>query len=111
MRRCRYRACRREFWPPKPNYWFCSWEHHQLHHAANDSRGYSRQHDQSYDRGFWDGARAKPSEPSEMPVGIWKGLLLFSHPDKWQREPGLLALAGEVTRWLLDHRPSTPERN
>ena len=44
-----------------------------------------------------------------IPLGIWKGMLLFCHPDKWQGEPGLVTLATAVTRWLLEHRP--PERN
>jgi hypothetical protein len=31
--------------------------------------------------------------------------MLFCHPDKWQGNPGLVTLATEVTRWLLEHRP------
>jgi hypothetical protein len=55
--------------------------------------------------------RGRPVGTIEIPQGIWKGLLLFAHPDKWQSEPSLLPLASEVTRWLLDHRPSQAERN
>jgi hypothetical protein len=32
-------------------------------------------------------------------------MMLFCHPDKWQGEPGLVTLATEVTRWLIEHRP------
>jgi hypothetical protein len=109
MRKCRYRPCRREFLPPKPNYYFCCYEHCQRHYAEHDYRGYQRSGDQHYDRGFWDGARAQPPGQSSIPSGIWKGMLLFCHPDKHEQEPGLKTLADEITRWLLDHRPV--ERN
>jgi hypothetical protein len=77
----------------------------------HDYRGYQRSGDQRYDRGFWDGTRAQPPGQAHIPAGIWKGLLLFCHPDKHQQEPGLKTLAEEVTRWLLDHRPTEHERN
>jgi hypothetical protein len=101
------------FLPPKPNYFYCSWEHRVADVGEQyEKRSYDRQgRSHSYDQGFWDGARARPSYAAEIPPGIWKGLLLFSHPDKWQSEPGLLTLANEVTRWLIDHRPSHAERN
>jgi hypothetical protein len=110
-RKCRYRLCGKMFLPPKSTHWFCCWEHHQLHYEASDYRGSQRSSDQSYDQGYWAGARATPPRPSELPSGIWKGLVLFSHPDKWQSEPGLLTLANEVPRWLIEHRPSHAERN
>jgi hypothetical protein len=110
-RKCRYRPCGKRFVPPKPNYWFCCWEHREAHYAGNDYRGHQRTSDQSYDRGYGDGARVRSSTDMAIPPGIWKGLLLFSHPDKWQGEPGLLTLANEVTRWLIAHRPPNPERN
>jgi hypothetical protein len=106
MRRCRYRLCRREFLPPKPNYYFCSWDCHQAYFAANDYRGYKRRSDESYDRGYQDAWRARPPGEVNIPGGVWKGLMLFSHPDKWQHKPGLVTLATEVTRWLLEHRPT-----
>jgi hypothetical protein len=99
------------FMPPKPSHWFCCWDHHELHYAQNDYRGYRRSSDERYDRGFWDGTRARPSATIEIPKGIWKGMLLLCHPDKYAQEPGLQTLAGEVTRWLIDHRPSEAERN
>jgi hypothetical protein len=106
MRRCRYRQCGQVFWPEKSNYYFCSWACHQAHYAepGNDYRGYQRSRDEHYDRGFWDGARARPAE-LEIPLGIWRGLLRLAHPDKWQGEPELVSLSTEVTRWLLEHRP------
>lgn len=112
MCRCRYRQCGQEFWPRKLNYYFCSWECHQAHYAdvGHDYRSYQRERNQSYDRGFWDGARARPPEP-EIPQCIWKGLVLFCHPDRWQAEPGLATLAHEVTLWLLEHRPIDASRN
>jgi hypothetical protein len=110
MRTCRYRNCGQPFWPAKAHYYFCSWACHQAHYAdtGNDYRGYERSRNESYDRGFWDGARARPPEV-EIPPGIWRGLLLFCHPDKWEGEPGLLTLASDVTRWLLEHQPQGPE--
>jgi hypothetical protein len=70
-------------------------------HAARSS-------DQSYDRGYWAGTRARPERP-DMPPAVWKGLILLCHPDKYAQEPGLQTLAGEVTRWLLEHRPCQKE--
>jgi hypothetical protein len=98
MRRCRYRKCGELFAPPKPNRWFCCWEHHQAHYAQNDYRGYRRRSDESYDRGFWDGTRAKPPSGPKMPKGIFKAILLLCHPDKYEQEPGLQTIASEVTR-------------
>jgi len=108
MRQCRNPLCRQAFMPLKPFYYYCSWACRVAHVGedyAHDSRGYQQGRGQAYDRGFWDGTRLKPPT-AEIPPGIWKGLMLFSHPDKWQLEPGLLPLASEITRWLLDHRPS-----
>jgi hypothetical protein len=107
MRRCRYSNCRKLFNPEKDFYYYCCWDCRVADVGADyqhDYRGYQRSGDQRYDRGFWDGTRAGPSEP-EIPQGIWRGMLLFCHPDKWQGEPGLVALAGEITRWLIEHRP------
>jgi hypothetical protein len=111
MRRCRYRLCGKWFDPPKPNYYFCSWNCRQAHVAEHDYRGHRRSSDSSYDRGYTDAWRSQRSAGLYIPPGIWKGLLLFSHPDKWQSEPGLLTLANEVTRWLIEHRPSHADRN
>jgi hypothetical protein len=97
------------FLPPKPSHWFCCWEHHERHYAQNDYRGYKRSADERYDRGYWDGTKAQPPRDVGIPSGIWKGMLLFCHPDKHDQEPGLKPLASEITRWLLDHRPV--ERN
>jgi hypothetical protein len=87
--RCRWRECRRESLPPKLNYYFCSWDCHQVHYAeaGHDDRGYQRSRHESYDRGFWDGVRARPPEP-EIPRGIWCGMLLLCHPDKYEQELG-----------------------
>ena len=107
-RHCRWRECRQPFTPEKEFYYYCCWQHRVADVGSEyerDYRGYQRSQDQSYDRGFWAGARAQPPGP-EIPPGIWKGLILFSHPDKWQAEPGLETLATEVTRWLLAHRPA-----
>src|SRR5262245_28652226 len=107
MRTCRYRLCRQPFLPPKPNHYFCSWDCHEKHYAepGHDYRGYQRGREQSYEHGFWDGVQAGPRPTVTIPPGIWKGLVALSHPDKWQIDPGLVALATEVTRWLLAHRP------
>jgi hypothetical protein len=111
MRRCRYRPCGEIFTPLKPNYYFCCWEHRQAHYESNDYRGYQRSSDQSYDRGYWDGTRGKPSAGPAMPPHIWKALAVLVHPDRWQREPGLLSLSHEAMVWLNTHRPADPERN
>jgi hypothetical protein len=73
--------------------------------SGRDGRGYQWSSDQSYNRGYRGGVRSRPTRP-DMPPAIWKGLILLCHPDKYMQEPGLQALAGEVTRWLLEHRPS-----
>jgi hypothetical protein len=105
MRRCRH--CQEWFEPEKLYYWYCSWDCRVADVGSDyqrDYRGHQRARDNTYDRGFWDGMRSGPMN-STIPPGIWKGLLLFCHPDKWQGEPGLVTLATEVTRWLLEHRP------
>jgi hypothetical protein len=107
-RYCRYRLCRQPFTPEKEFYYYCSWACRVADvgpHYERDYHGYQRSGDQRYDRGFWDGTRARPSG-AEIPLPIWKGLVLFSHPDRWQGEPGLQTLAHEVTIWLLAHRPA-----
>jgi hypothetical protein len=112
MRRCRYHNCRQPFEPEKDFYYYCSWDCRVADvgpHYERDYRGYQRSGDQRYDRGYWDGMNAGPAGP-EIPQGIWKGMMLFCHPDKWASEPGLVALAAEITRWLLDHRPRGPSR-
>jgi hypothetical protein len=101
MRRCRNQSCGKFFNPPKPNYWWCSWECRQEHRATNDYRGYQRSRDQSYDRGYNDASRARVT----IPKPIWKGLILFTHPDKYASEPSLQTLASECTIWLLANRP------
>jgi hypothetical protein len=112
MRWCRNPLCRQAFRPAKDFYVYCSWACRVAHVGEDytrDSQGYQRGREQAYDGGFWDGTRLHPP-PVAIPSGIWKGLMLFSHPDKWQSEPGLLPLASEITRWLLDHRPSEERR-
>jgi hypothetical protein len=106
---CRYSNCRQPFTPEKDFYYYCSWDCRVADvgpNYARDYRGSQRNGDQRYDRGYWDGTRARPSASApEIPQGIWRGMVLFCHPDKWESEPGLMTLATEVTRWLLDHRP------
>jgi hypothetical protein len=112
-RRCRYHKCRQPFTPEKDFYYYCSWDCRVADVGSEyqrDFRGYQHSGDQHYDRGFWAGTRAQPSG-LEIPQGIWKGLVLFSHPDKWQGEPGLATLAHEVTLWLLAHRPDEARRH
>jgi hypothetical protein len=107
MRRCRYHKCRKSFYPEKDFYCYCSWGCRVADvgpHYERDYRGRQRSYEQSYDRGYHDAWWAPPPGP-EIPHGIWKGLMLFCHPDKWQDNPGLVTLATEVTRWLLEHRP------
>ncbi len=106
MRRCRNPGCNQYFEPQKNFYAYCCWQCRVEHVGEHyeDGRGWQRERNEQYDRGFWAGARARPAE-LDIPPGIWKGLLLFSHPDKWQGEPELVTLSTEVTRWLLAHRP------
>jgi hypothetical protein len=108
MRRCRYSNCRRSFEPEKHFYFYCSWECRVADvgpHYERDYRGYQRSGDQRYDCGFWDGARARPTEP-EIPPHIWKAAIVLVHPDRWHGEPSMQTLAHEVTVWLLEHRPA-----
>jgi hypothetical protein len=110
LRRCRYRPCGEFFQPAKPSYWFCRWDHHQRHHVQHDYRGYARSDGQSYDRGDHDGARVRPSYASAMPPQLWKAFAVLVHPDRWQHEPGLLALSHEAMIWLNAHKPVSADR-
>jgi hypothetical protein len=112
MRRCRYQKCRQPFTPKKDFSFYCGWEHRGADVGAHGEKcRYDRQgRSRSDDYGYWDGTRARPSADPEIPKGIWKSLMLFCHPDKYEQEPGLKTLANEVPRWLLDHRPSHAER-
>jgi hypothetical protein len=103
LRRCRYRPCGEFFQPAKPSYWFCCWDHRQLHYAQHDYRGYGRQHEQSY-------GRASPSSPGAMPPQLWKAFAVLVHPDRWQHEPGYLALCHEAMIWLNAHKPLSADR-
>jgi hypothetical protein len=105
MRRCRYHSCRKLFEPAKHFYYYCSWDCR----VADVGADYQRHRDQSYDRGYHDAWQAK-TPGSEIPHGIWRGMILLCHPDKYEQEPGLKTLAGEITRWLLEHRPGEKPR-
>jgi hypothetical protein len=108
MRRCRYHKCRKSFYPEKDFYYYCSWGCLVADVGPNyerDYRGHQRERDRHYDRGWHDAWQSRRLTEPTIPTGIWKGLLLFSHPDKHEQEPGLKTLAEEVTRWLLEHRP------
>jgi hypothetical protein len=108
MRYCRYWRCKRSFWPEKRHYYYCSWDCRVADVGVDyerDYRGHQRSRDEHYDRGYWDGVRSQPVGP-DMPPAVWKGLILLCHPDKYAQEPRLQAVADEVTRWLLMHRPS-----
>jgi hypothetical protein len=111
MRRCRYRPCGKIFQPAQPSHHYCCWEHRVTDVGEHyERRPYDRQgHGDSYDQGFWAGARARLGT-AEIPPGIWRGMIFLCHPDRFASEPGLQTLAGEVTRWLLQHRPTTAER-
>jgi hypothetical protein len=104
MRRCRYRNCRKPFTPEKDFYYYCSWDCRVADvgpHYERDYRG-----DQRYDRGWHDAWRAKPPPTETMPPHIWRALAVLVHPDRWQQEPGLLALSHEAMVWLNAHRPN-----
>jgi hypothetical protein len=113
MRRCRYRLCRKPFSPEKDFYYYCSWDCRVADVGAHyEKRTYDRQgQGRSYDQGYWARTRARPATDLGIPKGIWKGMLLLCHPDKYAQEPGLQTLANEITRWLINHRPFEAERN
>jgi hypothetical protein len=115
MRRCRFYKCRKSFFPEKCFYFYCSWECRVADVGPNyehDYRGHQRSRDEHYDRGFWDGTRAKPPGQPEMPPHIWKALAVLVHPDRWDNAPvGINELSHEAMIWLLDHRPLDAERN
>src|SRR5688500_17846857 len=72
----------------------------------HDYPSHQRARDSQYARGWNDAWRSPPPPPpAMMPARIWKGLVLFRHPDKWHGQPALLTLADEATRWLLEQRP------
>jgi hypothetical protein len=110
MRQCRNPRCHETFVPKKRYHYWCSWDC-RVADVGNDYRGYQREREQQYDRGFWDGTRARPSATTTMPPHIWKALAVLAHPDRWQTEPGLLDLSHEAMVWLNTHRPLDHERN
>jgi len=83
-RRCRH--CGRVYQPQRRYHYWCSWTCRVADVGAHHRRVAS-------------------AAVLQIPRGIWKGMLLLCHPDKYEHEPGLRAVAGEVTRWLLEHRP------
>ena len=107
MRHCRNPECRQSFEPAKDFYVYCSWACRVAHVGEHDEddRGHQRSRDQSYDRGFWGGARVRPLEV-EIPPQIWQALAVLVHPDRWQGTPALLPIAHEAMVWLLAHRPA-----
>jgi hypothetical protein len=96
MRQCRYRLCGQPFTPAKPNHWFCCWAHCTAYYRDRDGRGDQRRRDQVIEI---------------MPPHIWRALAVLVHPDRWQQEPGLLALSHEAMVWLNTHRPVDAERS
>jgi hypothetical protein len=100
MRRCRNRHCGREFWPPKPNYYFCCWSCYEVYWAEG-----GHEH-----RRYWDGFRSRSQpKPELIPPHIWKALAVLVHPDRWQGTPALLSIAHEAMVWLNRHRPTSQE--
>jgi hypothetical protein len=87
MRRCRYHGCRREFSPPKPTYYYCCWEHRVADVGEHyEKRPYDRQsHGDTYDRGFWAGARVRPGTV-EIPHGIWALYQHLNHEPQTSRK-------------------------
>jgi hypothetical protein len=79
----------RMFLPPKPSHYFCCWDHHELHYAQHDYRGYKRSSDEHYDRGYNDAWRqAKPLTFGGKFRHTWDGL---------RRYLGLEVDRGEMT--------------
>jgi hypothetical protein len=56
-----------------------------------------------YQDGFQAGYRSAQAE-SHLPPRLWQHMLVLVHPDHHEGSP-LQAMAAEVTRWLLTHRP------
>jgi hypothetical protein len=106
MRQCRNPQYGQVFAPLKPFYVYCSWACRVAHVGAHDEdrRGWQRERHQAYDRGYWDGLRGRPM-PAGIPPHIWKALAVLVHPDRWQQQPGLLALSHEAMVWLNTHKP------
>jgi hypothetical protein len=106
MRRCRNPGCGQYFTPQKDFYVYCCWQCRVAHVGEHyeDRRGWQRERDNAYDRGYRDGLRAGPMNHS-VPPGIWKALASLAHPDKWQDSPAMLALCHEAMIWLNQHRP------
>jgi hypothetical protein len=114
MRYCRYRRCKRPFWPAKHYFYYCSWDCCVADLGANyqrDDRGHQRERDTHYDRGWHDAWRSKPLPTETMPPYIWRVLAVLVHPDRWQQESGLLSLSHQAMVWLNTHRPADMERN
>jgi hypothetical protein len=107
-RYCRWRECGRVFTPEKAYHYYCCWQHRVADVGPDygrDDRGHQRSRDQSDDRGFGDGTRARPPAV-EIPPQIWQALAALVHPDRWQGTPALLPIAHEAMVWLLAHRPA-----
>jgi len=113
IRRCRYRPCGKTFQPEKHFYCYCSWDCRIADVGEFDEkRSYDQQgSDRSYDRGFWDGARARPSADVVLPAHLWKAFAVLVHPDRWGDAPdGIKALSHECMVWLNTHNPAGIER-
>jgi hypothetical protein len=109
MRRCRFWQCGKPF-QPKPgreHFRYCTWEHYVADGGKGyerDRRGYRRAHEQQYDKGFWDGNRARPAA---FPLSLkhWRWIVSQLHPDRFAQQPDVLELATEVLKWLTANRP------
>jgi hypothetical protein len=102
MRHCRYWRCKRQFWPAKSYFSYCSWDCRVADVGPDyqrDDRGHQRERD------------TQPPLTETMPPDIWRALVMLVHPDRWQQEPRLLSLSHRAMVWLNTHRPSDPERN
>jgi hypothetical protein len=69
-----------------------------------DPRGWGRERNTHYDRGFADGLRARPAAFS-LSLRHWRFMIAHLHPDRFERQPDEQVLANEVLKWLNANRP------
>ncbi|SRR6266511_2177731 len=109
-RECRH--CGLEFFPKKAFYWYCSWRCYEADHEDRNDGSPGSIWQAAYDSGYRDGRAdglVAGRQQGTMPLPVRRGLVRLVHPDLHQGS-ALEQVAGDVTRWLLEHRPQEVAR-
>jgi hypothetical protein len=96
--------------PSRSYHFYCCWGCRVAHvgEAYEDRRGWQRERNQYYDRGYSDGMRGRPAI---FPLSLrhWKFMVSQLHPDRFEYQPEAQVLATEVLKWLTARRPEAPD--